>query len=110
MKVAGGEFNFGLRTDAWYTSDPTSGTSFISGGGGDPTTDNTIPPGGMIIFDSSDPSNISWRNDTTGSNRTSPTSIEGQMVYVRSGKQGVLLGIGGFNVRGFMKSLLRHPH
>lgn len=94
--VSGGSFNYGDRSRAWYASDPASGTSYLFGNGFD---DQTVP--GMIKFDSSNPQALSWINETTGDGQHGDSLLsvaEGAMSFVRLGKKGVLVGIGGYDV------------
>ena len=56
---------------------------------------------GMLRFDESDSSRISWTNQTLGpgsSGISVPGSVAGGMVYLPVGKGGVLLLLGGSNV------------
>ena len=94
VTVDGGNFNFGNRTSAQSVSVPGSKLGFIYGG---------ISPymGGMIRFDASDPSNLSWANETLGDGSKGdpvPNLDSGGLVYVPVGKEGMLISFGGSNV------------
>ncbi|RCI15815.1 hypothetical protein L249_3284 [Ophiocordyceps polyrhachis-furcata BCC 54312] len=90
VRVAGGAFNFGRRTNAQYVSVPGSDLHFVYGG--------TSPyMGGMIRFDSK---SLSWTNETLGrgSYGTQVPGLEGGvMAYIPAGKEGMLISFGGRN-------------
>lgn len=94
VNVTGGNLNFGNRTSSLYASVPDSGLGFIYGG--------TTYMGGMIRFDASNPSNLSWTNETLGSGSYGvdvPNLDSGAMVYIPAGEEGMLISFGGGNVR-----------
>lgn len=89
----GGDFNSDARVWGAVASDPVNGTSFFTGGA------NNVR--GMLTFDASDPDHISWTNLTQGRtiNDQNPHVIAGGMVYLPFGNAGVLLLLGGADVR-----------
>ena len=95
VAVSGGEFENDSRSFGQSVSIPASGLAFFVGG-----TDGVQ---GMLRFDESDSSRISWTNQTlsNGSRGISiPDSVAGGMVYLPVGKAGILLLLGGSNVSG----------
>ena len=86
--VDGGSFNTGDRGGSVSATTSTSGLglSFLAGGAAP-----EYPPG-MIIFNASDPNNLTWTNKTHG---TPPFNL-GTMQYARFGKKGVLIAFGGY--------------
>ena len=56
---------------------------------------------GLVIFDNSLPQSLKWNNQTTSKSQgiQVPLVSEAEMVYVPMGKEGVLLVIGGTDVR-----------
>lgn len=102
-------WDFKGMSGASHANDPSTGLSFLAGG---IPLDSTAVPDyraiqsstkGLYAFDFSDPSTPKWSNST---NRTTsqygaavPTTSQGSMVYLPVGKRGVLLVIGGNNVR-----------
>ena len=56
----------------------------------------------MIRFDASKPTAISWTNETEGAQGdgdSSPNRLGGGMVYIPKGTSGILLSMGGADVR-----------
>ncbi len=86
--VSGGSFNTVDRGEALWATTSTSGLglSFITGG-----SEKDVPPG-MIVFDASDPNNLTWTNKTHGT----PHLDLGTMQYARFGNKGVLIAFGGY--------------
>ncbi|KAL9124197.1 MAG: hypothetical protein Q9217_006451 [Psora testacea] len=86
IRVSGGPFNKLNRVQGMYASsfDGGGSKSFIAGG------KNWLP--GLIMFESTDPLHPSWRNFTDNV----PYFWGPTTQYVRFGKQGVLISIGGF--------------
>jgi hypothetical protein len=96
-RVAGGDFQKGNRKYGQYASDLATGQSFFSGG-----SDTSIT--GLVSFDASDRSDMSWFNDTS----PAPTNARprgqrmgAEAVFLPFGGEGVLLYIGGYDVRLF---------
>ncbi|RDA87235.1 hypothetical protein CP532_2525 [Ophiocordyceps camponoti-leonardi (nom. inval.)] len=91
VRVAGGAFNFGRRSNAQYVSVPGSDLHFVYGG--------TSPyMGGMIRFDSK---SLSWTNETLGRGSYGvpvPGLEGGVLAYIPAGKEGMLISFGGRNV------------
>ncbi|KAI9860565.1 MAG: hypothetical protein M1830_006229, partial [Pleopsidium flavum] len=105
VTVSGGNLNQGDREESMYTS--SLGTdlslSFIQGGytslmgpGAQAESASATNLTGMITFNSSDASNLSWTNSTESSN--APDTLGAKMQFVRYGRSGVLVAFGGFNV------------
>ena len=71
---------------------PSSGLAFSFGGFGLP---------GLVKFNNSVPRSLTWTNQTSGGSPgiQVPVVSEAEMVYVPLGKEGVLLVIGGMDVR-----------
>ena len=90
---SGGDFNGDARLYGQTASDPVTGMSYFTGG-----ADNVQ---GMLEFNASDPGHVTWTNITqnTGIRDTSPMAIAGGMVFLPFGQAGVLLLLGGANVR-----------
>ncbi len=85
--VAGGDFNHGARhMNMHATGGP--GLGFIAGG-----SDTDLR--GMIQFNASNPSKLSWANQT---GESVPNTMGATMQYVRMGRAGVLVAIGGYDV------------
>lgn len=99
--VVGGKLNFGSRRNAWFASELTWKRSFYLGGG---TVTGGVIGGsvkGLLVFEAQDPRSLAWMNKTSSvadDGETVPNNLEGRMVYVGMGKEGVLLGIGGYDV------------
>ncbi|KAI9871284.1 MAG: hypothetical protein M1830_003110 [Pleopsidium flavum] len=104
VTVSGGNLNQGDREESMYTS--SLGTdlslSFIQGGytsamGPSAWLESASATNltGMITFNSSDASNLSWTNSTKFSN--APETMGAKMQFVRYGRSGVLIAFGGFN-------------
>ena len=94
VPVSGDNFLADARYKGQSVSDPASGLSFYAGGKGG------IP--GIVKFDASKPAAISWTNETvssTGNGESPPNRYGGGMVYLPKGKAGVILSLGGSNVR-----------
>ncbi|KAI9814237.1 MAG: hypothetical protein M1827_003403 [Pycnora praestabilis] len=95
VSVAGDNLNSGNPSYAESMSASSTSTglglSFTTGG----WTPTHLPAMmGMVVFNASDPGNPSWINET---GPDVPQTQGSTMEYVRYGKQGVLIGIGGFN-------------
>ncbi|KAI9826955.1 MAG: hypothetical protein M1826_006531 [Phylliscum demangeonii] len=93
LPVQGGDFNFGQRENPSVASVPLHGLSFFAGG-------RTIPMGGLLMLDSSDPAKLNWKNLTDGNGTSGsriPLSLEGEMAYVRAGNRGLLVTFGGYD-------------
>ena len=86
------------RDSAMHTSTVTSsqGLGFINGGWDFSTS-------GMVIFNASNPRQLSWTNQTGDE---VPGTMGASMQYARYGKAGVLIGIGGNNVLNQIVELL----
>ena len=86
--VSGGSFNTVDRGGAVSATTSTSGLglSFIAGG-----SETVIPPG-MIVFNASNPTNLTWVNKT----HDTPHFDLGTMQYARFGNKGVLIAFGGY--------------
>ena len=89
IKVSGGPFNKlnRLHSMSAFSSDGGGSQSFIAGGR------NWLP--GLVTFDSTNTQSPSWTNVTDGI----PYFWGPTTQYVRFGKQGVLVSIGGYEVR-----------
>lgn len=88
VSVSGGSLNYMSRGGAAFATSSTSGLGlgFISGG----SDAQTLP--GLITFNASDPSALSWTNETQGT----PHLDLGTMQYARFGDKGVLIAFGGY--------------
>ena len=86
VTVIGGKYGGFARTFASSATTATSGLSFgfLTGGEG------KVLPQGMISFDASDLSSLSWRNETYA-----PPISGATMQYVRFGNKGILVVVGG---------------
>ena len=86
--VEGGNFNSLSRNFASSATTSTSGLGlgFLTGG-----LEATANPQGMIRFDASDPSFLSWQNETYA-----PHLVGATMQYVRFGNKGILVVVGGY--------------
>ena len=86
VSVAGGNFNFGARNAAVPARSTTSGQAlgFLTGGPDDPSR-------GLLRFDGSDSSSLTWRNETNA-----PHLFGATMQYVRFGNKGMLVAFGGY--------------
>ncbi|KAL8689147.1 MAG: hypothetical protein Q9218_005119 [Villophora microphyllina] len=86
--VSGGAYNSVTRQGAVAATSSTSGLGlgFITGG----STEDT--PSGLVTFDASNPSALTWKNDTQGT----PHLVLGSMQYARYGNKGVLIAFGGY--------------
>ena len=93
VKPSGGDFNGDARLWGQTASDPVAGMSYFTGGA------NNVQ--GMLEFNASDPGHVTWVNITQGSGilGTGPIVIAGGMVFLPFGEAGVLLLLGGANVR-----------
>ncbi|KAL8810986.1 MAG: hypothetical protein Q9200_002148 [Gallowayella weberi] len=93
--VAGGDLNHDARLSGQVANDLVNGTSFFTGG-----ADNIR---GMLAFDTSDPTHVSWTNTTQegGISDNSPHVIGGGMVFLPIGISGALLLLGGANPKMF---------
>lgn len=80
------------RSSEMSVSIPSSGLAFSFG-------DWLLP--GLVKFDGSVPQSLTWTNQTTGGSQgiQVPLVSEAEMVYVPMGKEGVLLLMGGMDVR-----------
>jgi len=87
--VSGGGLNRFNRDSSMHTSTTSSnqGLGFVNGGW------NSIS--GMVTFNASNPRQLSWTNQTQGD---VPGTMGATMQYVRYGKAGVLIAIGGYDV------------
>ncbi|KAL9621180.1 MAG: hypothetical protein Q9160_004312 [Pyrenula sp. 1 TL-2023] len=87
VTVSGGPLNKGLSLDTMYASSTGGGEplSFISGG-------FESFRNGLVVFNSSNPQNPSWRNVTSDD---LPYLRDVQTQYVRYGSKGALIAIGG---------------
>lgn len=92
LKAIGSELDD--RSSEMSVSIPSSGLAFSFGDFGLP---------GLIKFDDSAPQALTWTNETSGRSQGVPIPVisEAEMVYVPLGKEGVLLVIGGMDVRFF---------
>ncbi len=96
VTVEGGNFNTHNRLQSVVASDQRTGLSFMIGG------DLGRFHFGMIRFDASDEASPQWTNETTNDVSGGievPSILEGSMVYLPMGEAGVLLAIGGYDVR-----------
>ena len=93
VKPSGGDFNGDARLWGQTASDPVTGMSYFTGGA------NNVQ--GMLEFNASDPSHVTWANITQGNgiDDSGPIVIAGGMVFLPFGEAGVLLLLGGANVR-----------
>ena len=93
VKPSGGDFNGDARLLGQMASDAVTGMSYFTGGA------NNVQ--GMLEFNASDPGHVTWANITqgTGIHGTDPIVIAGGMVFLPFGEAGVLLLLGGANVR-----------
>lgn len=93
VKPSGGDFNGDARLWGQTASDPVTGMSYFTGGA------NNVQ--GMLEFNASDPSHVTWANITqaTGIHGDGPMVIQGGMVFLPFGEGGVLLLLGGASVR-----------
>lgn len=104
VEVTGGAYNFGDRTAAQSVSISESGLHFIYGG-------SNPYMGGMIRFDASDSTNLSWTNETLGNGSNGvevPNLNAGALVHIPAGEQGILVSFGGSNARSRCHPLLVH--
>lgn len=87
--VSGGALNTMTRAGAvTATSSSTGlGLGFITGG-----SDGNTPPG-LVTFNASNPSSLTWTNDTQGT----PHIALGNMQYARFGSEGILIAFGGYS-------------
>lgn len=78
-----------------FVSNPATGMSFYTGvqDKGLGKRDVTVP--WVQVFDSSTSADVKWLTGAGGG----PQFSEAQMVYIRSGKEGVLIAFGGVDVR-----------
>lgn len=87
--VSGGDFNTENMAGVVWATTSTSGLglSFVTGA-------NTVPsiPPAMIVFNASNPNNLTWMNTTNGT----PDIYSGTMQYTRFGNKGVLIAFGGW--------------
>ena len=93
VSLSGGDFQYGFRSFGASISDPLSGLSFFAGG------DDVD---GLLKVDLSDTSNPSWTNQSTQSHsaESALTPVVGAgLTYLPIGKAGILLLIGGAEVR-----------
>ena len=92
--VSGGSFNTANRPGAMSATTSTSGLglSFCGLGIFSTLRDYEQNPPAMIIFDASDPNNLTWTNKTQGT----PQLDTGAMQYARFGNKGVLIAFGGW--------------
>ena len=90
VTVGGGVVNSLSEGTSATTASSGLGLNFITGGYNNPLASSTAA--GMIRFDASISSALTWRNETDGV----PGLARGTMQYVRSGSKGVLLAVGGF--------------
>ncbi|KAF8244622.1 hypothetical protein K440DRAFT_490519, partial [Wilcoxina mikolae CBS 423.85] len=101
LAVAGGKLNFGTRRNAWFASELMRKRSFYLGGSAISIQTIARFVKGLLVIDARDPSHLTWENKTVsgGDGEEVPSTFEGAMVYVPKGKEGVLLGMGGYDVR-----------
>ncbi|KAI9838189.1 MAG: hypothetical protein M1837_002618 [Sclerophora amabilis] len=93
VTVSGGKLNQLDRVGGLQKTIPSTGLSFFAGGWYQNMT-------GMTRFDASDPLDLRWENETLGHGsfgRPVPRISGGSMEYVRNGKSGLLVAIGGYN-------------
>ncbi|KAL9047244.1 MAG: hypothetical protein Q9214_000127 [Letrouitia sp. 1 TL-2023] len=92
VSVTGGPFNKGSSLTTMYASSSAGGVqlSFISGG-------FDAFQNGLVIFNSSDPQNLTWKNVT---NDDLPYFRQPLTQYIRYGSAGILAVIGGFIATG----------
>ncbi|KAI1087587.1 hypothetical protein F5B19DRAFT_474993 [Rostrohypoxylon terebratum] len=93
IQVQGGRISFSNNSDGVYASDPSTGTSFSTGGwymafNG---TNN-----GTVEFQSFNSDSPQWAFETTITGIQGPNILKGAMVYLRKGQSGVLLAFGGY--------------
>ena len=86
VSVQGGDFAGLTRNFASSATASTGGQSlgFLTGGA------DAVTPTGMVSFDASNVSSPQWRNESYA-----PGMVSTAMSYVRFGKQGVLVAVGG---------------
>ena len=90
---SGGDFNGDPRLYGQKASNPVTGMSYFTGGLNNVT--------GMLEFNASDPDHVTWANITQGNgiHGTGPEVFAGEMVILPFGEAGILLLLGGSNVR-----------
>lgn len=94
VAVGGGNLSYGNSTSTLTASVPESGLSFAMNGDLENIAD------GLIMLNTSDSNKLLWANITEDASHQATPRVSGcSMAYVPMGKQGVLLLIGGGDVR-----------
>ncbi|KAI0893125.1 hypothetical protein F4806DRAFT_210603 [Annulohypoxylon nitens] len=93
VQVQGGKISFSNNSDGVYASDPSTGTSFYTGGW-DMAFNGTN--NGTVEFQSFNADSPQWVFETTTTGIQGPNILKGAMVYLRKGQSGVLLAFGGY--------------
>ncbi|KAI9730244.1 MAG: hypothetical protein M1834_006008 [Cirrosporium novae-zelandiae] len=95
--ISGGKFNSLNRLASLSASslNTDEGLGFVLGG-----WESDVK--GMVIFNSSDPDNLSWTNNT---DVHTPLTMGGTMQYLRLGEKGILVAIGGYDTDYVNKNL-----
>ncbi|KAI0454373.1 hypothetical protein F5B21DRAFT_243559 [Xylaria acuta] len=92
-EAAGGRIPFWGNSEGVYASDPRTGKSFYTGGtilAYNGTNNATVK------FDSSADNNPQWDIQTFYPGIPGPDILKGAMVYVRRGREGILIAFGGY--------------
>ncbi|KAI0880861.1 uncharacterized protein GGS22DRAFT_77219 [Annulohypoxylon maeteangense] len=92
-QVQGGKISFGTNSEGVYASDPSTGTSFYTGGWvmAFNNTNN-----GTVKFQSFNSASPQWTFETATTGIQGPNILKGTMVHLRKGQAGVLLAFGGY--------------
>ncbi|KAI1458635.1 hypothetical protein F4805DRAFT_424118 [Annulohypoxylon moriforme] len=92
-QVQGGKVSFGNNSEGVHASDPSTGTSFYTGGW---TMAFNGTNNGTVKFQSFNSASPRWTFETATTGIQGPNILKGAMVYLRKGQSGVLLAFGGY--------------
>ncbi|KAI2469114.1 hypothetical protein F4781DRAFT_395283 [Annulohypoxylon bovei var. microspora] len=93
VQVQGGKISFGNNSEGVHASDPSTGTSFYTGGW---TMAFNSTNNGTVKFQSFNSISPQWTFETATTGIQGPDILKGSMVYLRKGRSGVLLAFGGY--------------
>ncbi|KAI0875671.1 hypothetical protein GGS24DRAFT_489139 [Hypoxylon argillaceum] len=93
VQVEGGQISFGNNSEGVYASDPRTGTSFYTGGY---TVAFNGTYNGTVKFRSPNPGPLGWEFRTAVVGMQGPDILKGSMVYLRKGRAGILVALGGY--------------
>ncbi|KAI1207530.1 uncharacterized protein F4807DRAFT_434969 [Annulohypoxylon truncatum] len=93
VQVQGGKISFGNNSEGVHASDPSTGTSFYTGGW---TMAFNGTNNGTVKFQSFNSNSPQWTFETATTGIQGPDILKGEMVYLRKGESGVLLAFGGY--------------